>query len=135
MAVNFNFIDDDRGVEILASGIVYGHEVITANQEIANSRQLATLEFHIIDKSKCTEYNVSADDMFEISKYDQVFTAANPNIVMAIIESKSLRYSLSILWQCIVKKQNLNNKSFVDRASALEWINQQMRGFSTGSRQ
>jgi len=127
MTVVVNFIDDDKGVEIVASDIVYGHEVIAANETIANSQQLASLQFHIIDKSNCIEYNVSSADIFQISKYDQLFTRINPNIVMAIIESKSLRYSLSILWQCIVKRHRLNNKSFIDRASALKWINEQLQ--------
>jgi len=126
MTVTINFIDEGRGVEILASDIVYGHEVIAANKEIADSKELAGLKFHIIDKSNCTEYNVSSSDIFEISKYDRFFMQYNPNIVMAIIESKSLRYSLSILWQCIVNRQDLKNKSFIDRASALRWIKKQI---------
>ncbi len=126
MTVIVNFIDGGRGVEILASDIVYGHEVIAANREIAHSTQLADLKFHIIDKSNCTEYKVSSSELFEISKYDSIFIQYNPGIVMAIIESRALRFSLSILWQCIVEKQNLKNKSFSDRPSALKWIEKQL---------
>jgi len=127
MTVVVNFIADGKGVEILASDIVYGHEVISANKEIASRKQLADVKFHIIDKSNCTEYNVSSTDLFEISNYDRIFKNANPDIIMAIVESKSLRYSLSQLWQQIVKKDNIKTSSFADRTAALNWINTEIQ--------
>lgn len=111
MPVEVNLLEGS-GVEIMATGLVYGHEIINANKEIINNESLGNIQYQLIDKSACTEYSVTADDINKIAKLNSLIAKANPNIIMAIVESKTLQFSLTELWQTIVKKYNFENSSF-----------------------
>ena len=121
MPVDVNLLED-RGVEILATGIVYGAEIIKANEKIINDESLKNIKYKLIDKSACTEYVVTADDIEKVAELNRIIARANPGIVMAIVESRTLQFSLTGLWQAIVKKWGLKNKNFYTREAALEWV-------------
>ena len=122
MPVEVNILEEGRGVEILATGVVYGYEILEANEEIISNKNLGNIQYHLIDKSACTKYNVTTNDILKISEFDRLFAQANPNIIMAIVESKALRFSMTTLWQIIIKKYDFRNNSFKDRDAALKWI-------------
>lgn len=126
MPVEVNLLEGS-GVEIMATGVVYGHEIIKANNEIINNESLGNIQYQLIDKSACTEYSVTADDINKIAKLNSLIAKANPNIIMAIVESKTLQFSLTELWQTIVKKYNFENSSFQDREAALEWVKKNIK--------
>lgn len=125
MAITVNIINDNEGVELIVSGSIHGHEIISANEKIAHHERLADFKYHLIDKSNCTEYNVTSDDIFKIAQFDTLYTQVNPHLIIAIVESKTLTFSLAKLWQHIVREKNLNNKIFTERKSALQWIDEQ----------
>ena len=122
MPVVVNLLEGN-GVEILATGIVYGAEIIRANEQLVNDESLCNIKFKLIDKSACTEYVVTAADIEKVAELNHIFAKANPGIVVAIVESSSLQFSLTGLWQAIVKKRDLKNQNFYSRDAALEWIN------------
>ncbi len=72
--------------------------------------------------SLCTEYEVTAKDIALIAELDKKASIINPNIIVAIIESESLQFSLTEVWQEYVDEYLLKSKSFPDRNAALEWI-------------
>lgn len=121
MPVEVNVLEDN-GVEILASGVVYGDEIIKANQRLLNDMGLSKLRYKLIDKSACTEYAVTAADIEKMAELNRVIAEANPGIVVAIVESRTLQFSLTSLWQAIVNKWHLKNRNFNSREAALEWI-------------
>ena len=127
MPVKVNILEAGRGVEILATGVVYGYEILEANEEIFNNENLGNIQYHLIDKSACTKYNVTINDILNITEFDRLFAQSNPNIIMAIVESKAPRFSMTTLWQVIVKKYDFRNNSFKDREAALEWIKKQIQ--------
>jgi len=122
MSIQVNILENGEGVEIKAFGIVYGHEIIQAHEEIYNEKYLRNQKYHIIDKSKCTEYDVTAEDIASIAKLDKKASIINPNIIVAIIESERLLFSLTKLWQKHVEEYVFKTRSFVDRNTALEWV-------------
>ena len=124
MPIEVNYIDDGKGVEILASEVVTGKELIAAQDKIYAPYTLAAQQYHIIDKSQCTEYAVTAADILIISEMDRKAAQINPNIIMAIIESSSLQFSLSEVWQAYVESFVQHSQSFTNRHDALEWIAQ-----------
>lgn len=79
MPVEVNLLEE-RGVEILATGVVYGHEIIKANEEILKNKNLVNMQYKLIDKSACTEYVVTADDISKISELSCLIVKANPDI-------------------------------------------------------
>ena len=122
MTIKVNYIDNDRGVEILASGLVTGKEVIAAHAKIYAVEKLRIQRYHIIDKSRCTEYDVSASDIKLIAQLDRQAAQVNPALIMAIVESSSLKYSLSELWQAHVEPFIKHSQSFTNRTDAEQWI-------------
>lgn len=133
MGLEINFLDNGEGLELCAFGVVHGHEIIEANKEFYNPIHLRKLKYKIIDKSKCTEYNVSAEEIAVIAELDEEASLLNPEILIAIVESETLQFSLTGLWQAYVDGFVLNTKSFRDRHSAWEWIaaNLKNKGITT----
>ena len=121
MSVEVNVLEEG-GVEILATGVVYGHEIIKANEDIINNESFKNIRYKLIDKSACTEYVVTADDIENIANLSRIIAKDNPSIIIAIVESKTLKFSLTELWQAIVRQFNIKNSSFQDRKAALEWV-------------
>jgi len=122
MTIVVNYIDNNTGVEILASDRVTGKEIIQAHSKIYAKDKLANQRYHIIDKSLCTEYDVTAADIEIISQLDEKAAQVNPSIIVAIIESKSLEFSLSEVWQAYVEPFIQHTHSFKNRADAEQWI-------------
>jgi len=122
MSIQINILDNGEGVEIKASGIVYGKDIINAHKEIYNEEHLIKQKYHIIDKSKCTEYDVSSDDIKFMASLDRAASLKNPQIIIAIIESEVLEFSLSSLWQAHVDDFIFKTKTFTDREHAMSWI-------------
>ena len=112
------------GVEVLATGVVCGREILAAHREIYDKKHLSKQKYHLIDKSKCTEYDVTAHDIAAIVELDEEASKTNPNIVVAFIESETLQFSLTEVWQASVEDFVFKSKSFKDRNTALEWIEQ-----------
>lgn len=125
MTVEFKFTEDGHGVELIAMGVVQGKEVLKVKESMAISSVFKELKYFLIDKSNCTEYDVSADDVFQFAYLDRFLIKSNPAIVVAIVESRTLQYSLTNLWQRIMEQEYeaLISQSFTDRVSAFNWIN------------
>jgi len=124
MGVRFSFLEDGRGVEIVAEGLVEGADIIAVNRQVYAEPYLGRQRYQIIDKSRCTEYAVSAEEIEQIAELDLQASRINPGIVFAIIESRQLRFSLTELWQAHLRNSPFATKSFSDRQSALRWISE-----------
>jgi len=122
MSIEVNVLDNGEGIEILATGIVYGREIIQAHDKIYDEKYLKNQKYHIIDKSKCTEYDVTAADIEIIAELDEKASRINPNIIIAVIESESLKFTLTDVWQAYVKKYIFKTQAFSSRENALSWI-------------
>ncbi|MGB5639270.1 MAG: hypothetical protein WBM59_03780 [Sedimenticolaceae bacterium] len=122
LAIRVNILDDGRGVEILAEGVVRGPDIIEAHKQIYDERHLELQQYQIVDKSRCTEYDVTALDIEAIAEQDRKASIINPGIVIAVIESRSLQFSLTELWRAHLADCRFRTRSFRDRESALVWI-------------
>jgi hypothetical protein len=127
VTIKVNFIDDGKGVEILATGMVTGSQIIDAHKKIYAADKLAQQRYHIIDKSLCTEYDVTSTDIETISQLDRKAAQVNPDIIMAIIESQSLQFSLSEVWQAYVESFIYHIQSFNSRIAAEQWIKETLK--------
>lgn len=127
MSVKVNILEDGKGVEIIASGVVTGSEILAIQRERYNEARFQKQRYQIIDKSQCTEYNVTYKDIDMISKYDREAAEVNQNIIIAIIESESLQFSLTQLWQTHIHDCALLTKSFKNRDNALKWIEKNLK--------
>ena len=92
MTIQINYIDNGAGIEIFASGIVTGEDIIEAHKEIYNEENLENQKYQIIDRTKCEEYNVSSGEVQQIANIDKAASKSNPNIIIAIISPTDLQW-------------------------------------------
>ncbi|OOZ38875.1 hypothetical protein BOW53_13865 [Solemya pervernicosa gill symbiont] len=121
MAVDVVVLDGGEGVVVVGTGVVTGSEILDVQKRVYGEETLHKQRYQIIDKSKCTEYNVSAFEIEALAELDKAAAKVNPNIVFAIIESESLQFSLTSLWQANVESV-FKTESFKSRDDALAWI-------------
>ncbi len=121
MPLKINYLEGN-GIEVLVTGVVNGHEMISAYQSILETKHSQNLLYKILDKSSCTEFAVTSDDIQSMAKLSRQIAKVNPGIIIAIVESKTLQFSLTKLWQAHIKKDNIPNHSFYMRNEALRWI-------------
>jgi hypothetical protein len=123
MTIQVNYLENGIGIEIIASGIVTGEEVIEANKEIYNEENLKKQKYKIVDRTDCTEYRVYAEDIEKIAEMDDEASRINPNLIIAVISTTSLQHGMTRMWQAYLKNNVYITKNFLDRISADNWIN------------
>jgi hypothetical protein len=118
MTIQINYLDDGIGIEIVASGIVTGEEIIQAHKEIYNDENLSKQKYQIIDRTHCTKYQVYSEAIEAISEIDNKASEANPNIIIAIVSPTSLQFGMTRMWQAYIKDDCFVTKIFTNRKSA-----------------
>ncbi len=122
MAIDIIYVDDGRGVIIRTCDQVSGNELIQAHLEVYEQHKITKQEYHLMDNSWCSEYNVTVDELKVICQIDYKTSLINPDIIKAIIESSQLSYSLTDVWQAYTEDYIHHSKSFSDQTKALIWI-------------
>jgi hypothetical protein len=126
MTIQINYLDNGIGIEIIASGIVTGKEIIEAHKEIYNEENLRKQKYQIIDRTHCTQYQVTSEEVERISEIDNNASEVNPNIILAVVSPTSLQFGMTRMWQAYLEEDCFVTKIFQDRKSADEWIKSQL---------
>ena len=126
MTIQINYLDNGIGIEIIASGIVIGKEIIEAHKEIYNEENLRKQKYQIIDRTHCTQYQVTSEEVERISEIDNNASEVNPNIILAVVSPTSLQFGMTRMWQAYLEEDRFVTKIFQDRKSADEWIKSQL---------
>ncbi len=126
MTIHINHIDDGVGIEIIATGIVTGEEIFTAHREIYNERNLGTQRYQLIDRSHCTEYRVTPEEIKKIAEIDRAASETNPDIIIALVSPTNLQFGMSRMWQAYVEESGFTTEVFHDRESAEKWLEEQL---------
>jgi hypothetical protein len=127
MTIQINYIDNGAGIEIVASGIITGADIIEAHKEIYNEENLNKQKYQIIDRTKCEQYNVSPVEVQQIADIDKAASKSNPNIIIAIISPTDLQFGMSRMWEMYVEESRFLTEIFRDRKSADAWIEKQLK--------
>jgi len=123
MTIQVNYLENGIGIEIIASGIVTGEEVIEAHKEIYNEENFKKQKYKIVDRTDCTKYQVYSEDIEKIAEMDDEASRINPNLIIAVISTTSLQHGMTRMWQAYMKNNVYITKNFLDRISADNWIN------------
>ena len=123
MTIQVNYLENGIGIEIIASGIVTGEEVIEAHKEIYNEENFKKQKYKIVDRTDCTKYQVYPEDIEEIAEMDDEASRINPNLIIAVISTTSLQHGMTRMWQAYMKNNVFITKNFQDSISADNWIN------------
>jgi len=122
MGLQINHIQGGIGIEYVLSGIVTGEEIIAANKDIYNYENLRHCKYKIVDRSNCTEYCLTAEDVRIISEQDKGASRINRNITIIFVSPTDLQYGMSRMWQAYTTETGFQSKIFKDRESAEEWM-------------
>jgi len=123
MAIQVNYLENNIGIEIIASGIVTGEEIIGAHKKIYKEENFQKRKYKIVDRTNCTKYQVYPEDIEKIAEMDDEASIINPNLIIAIISTTPLQVGMTRLWQAYLKNNVFVTKNFLDRISADNWIN------------
>jgi len=122
MPVKINILQDGMGIEFISSGIVTGNEIIEANKKVYTQERLLQLRYKIIDRSTCTEYRVSTDEIKIIANQDIEASKINKNITILLVSSTSLQYGMTRMWQVLSEDTRFKSVIFRDRQSINVYI-------------
>ena len=126
MTIHVNYLDNGTGIEIMASGIVTGEEIIKAHEEIYSTENLTKQKYQIIDRTYCSKYQVYAEEIEKIAALDNAASKVNPHIIIAVISPTALQFGMTRLWQAYLRNSGFATKIFMDRGSADRWIREQL---------
>jgi len=126
MTIEINYLDGGIGIEIIAVGIVTGAEIIEAHKIIYNETNLKKQRYQIIDRTNCKEYSVSSDEVQKIAGLDNIASATNPNIIIAVISPTKLQYGMTRMWQLYLEDNRFTTEIFPDRKNADQWIKERL---------
>ena len=122
MTIQINYLDDGKGIAIIATGVVTGAEIIEAHKEIYNDINLKRQRYQIIDRTNCQEYSVSSEEVQRIADFDNMASAVNPDIIIAVISPTKLQFGMTRMWQAHLEDSRFATEIFPDRQSADKWI-------------
>jgi hypothetical protein len=127
MPIQIKYIDNGIGVEFIGSGVVTGADIIAANKEIYRNENFLKHRYKIIDRTECTKYQASKEEIIIIAEQDKVAARTNPNIIIAFISTLPLQYGISRMYQAYVGDNGFLTEIFRDRKSAEKWIEEQLK--------
>jgi hypothetical protein len=123
MPIQIFFLQNGKGVEFISSGVVTGKEIIEANKKIYNQEILHRLKYKIIDRSTCTDYRVSTDEIVTILVQDEEASKINRNITIAFVAPLPPMYGITKMMQAFAEQTGFETGIFLDRKSADVYIN------------
>ena len=128
MPIKINYIKDGVGVEFVLSGRVTGAKIIEANNKIySTTEKILKQKYQIIDRTRCTEYHINAEEIKVIAEQDKEAAKHNPNIIMVFVATNALQFGASRMWQEYVGESGFLTKIFRNHKSADEWLEQQLK--------
>jgi hypothetical protein len=127
MPVQITFLDNGQGIEFISSGIITGKEIIEANKKIYTPENLLRLKYKIVDRTTCTEYQVTSEEVQIIAEQDKEAAKINSNIIIALVSPTDLQYGVSRMWESFVDEIGFQTGVFRDRMSADAWLKEKLR--------
>jgi hypothetical protein len=127
MPIQIIYIDDGIGVEFICSGVVTGADIIAANKEIYRNENFSKQRYQILDRTNCTKFDVSHQEIIIIAEQDKTAAKTNPNIITAFISVSPMQYGISRMYQAYVGDEGFLTEVFRDRESAEKWIEEQLK--------
>ena len=128
MPITLKYINDGVGVEFVCSGLVTGAEIIEANKKIyGTTEKILKQKYQLIDRTQCTEYHITAEQMKNIAKQDKEAAKHNSTVIMVFVATNAQQFGVSRMWQEHVGESGFLTKIFRNRKSADKWLEQQLK--------
>ncbi len=126
MPIELRYVDEGAGVEFIAKGLVTGAEIIEANNRVYGHEAFAKLKYQLLDRTGCTDFQVSNEEIEAIAAQDIEAAATNPGMIAAFVSTTDLQYGITRMYQAHVGDRGFLTGLFRDRASALAWLKEEL---------
>ena len=126
MPIEIQYTEDDMGIVFYAVGAVTGEEIIEKQGEIYRGEHFSNLRYWIVDRSRCTEYKITPDEIRKMAAMDNEAAKANPNLLMALISESDLQYGISRMFEAHLDENGFKTVVCRSRPEAEEWIRNEM---------
>ena len=126
MPIELKYVDDGAGVEFIATGLVTGAEIIAANNRLYGHEAFSKLRYQLIDRTHCTDFHVSNEDIEAIAAQEIEAAATNPSMIVAFVSTTDLQYGITRMYQAHVGDRGFLNGLFRNRDTALAWLQDQL---------
>ncbi len=126
MPIEIQYTDDNIGVNFFAVGEVTGKDIIESEKKIFQSKGFVNLRYWIVDRSQCTKYEVSSDDVKKIAALDNDAAKRNPNLIMALISETNHQFGMSRMYEAYINEAGFQTMTFRDRDTAEKWIKNEL---------
>ena len=98
MPIQLKWLDHERGVEFIGSGVVTGIQCIDANQQVIDDPRLPQLLFQIVDLSDLEKFEVDAKQSQTLAAMDDLATKIVKEVRVAMICPDDLVFGMSRLY-------------------------------------
>ncbi len=123
MTYSTEFVDHDRGIVHIGSGVVTGDELIEAAKEDRRIEARARHLKHIlVDFTDATELKVTAAEIRRVVDEEMVTAALAPGVAVAVAAPKDFEFGMARLWQSLVDDTGWNARIFRSRLEAETWL-------------
>jgi len=122
MPIEIEYTDDTLGVIFSAVGKVTGKEIIDKQKDVYRSKEFPRLRYWIVDRSRCTEYDVSTEEVSEIAAIDNEAAHINPHLIMALVAESDLQFGISRMYESQITEKGFTTEVFREREAAERWI-------------
>ncbi len=122
MPIEIQYTDDSIGVNFCAVGKVTGKDILESAKDIFQSKGFVNLRYWIVDRSRCTKYEVSPDEVRLIAELDNEAAKINPNLLMALISETDFQFGVSRMYEGYINETGFKTMVFRDRDAAEKWI-------------
>ncbi len=127
MTIEIHYTEDRIGLVFSAVGKVTGQDIIDAQEDVYNSAIFMHLKYWIVDRSQCTEYTVTAEDVARIAEMDNQAAKINPHLLVALVSETDLQFGISRMYEAHIDANGFKAMSFRDRATAEKWIRSELK--------
>ena len=122
MTIYLKFNDDRTGLEAIASNQVTISDFMGACSEAFNNTNVVNQKYQILDFSQCTDFELSSDDINNLSQLAINASKINPNIIMAIIAPTDLVFGMSRVYEVYAEESGFKIKVFREKSQAESWV-------------
>lgn len=128
MAIEIHYTPDGIGIEVVLSDSVTGPDIMEALKGLYADDRFGGMKYMIADKTDCTEYSVTPEEVRRIAALDIESSKINPELIEAHIAPGDVHFGTSRMWQAYVSEGRSATHVFRDRKSALKWIDNELTG-------
>ena len=127
MPITYTLLENG-GISAKGEGVVSGNEIKEINDAIYKTPEdILKIKYQIWDLTNVSEILLSNKDIEDFAKQDAAAANINANMIIAIVASSNLMFSLSRMWEGLSYDSPFQSMVFRNIEDAEKWIDEMTR--------